>query len=400
MSNKRLLFVTPQLPQAIEDSSDNGSWQVLSLLANEYDVALACPLASGEEESARHLCELLGVSNCFHSAVDLGPLNNKNSRSGSVATGGQAFSTDLRNQIEQVSGDYDILIIDHFVSFFYLPENFRGLKVYNAHAAHFDRNDKGPDSGGFSMTRLFGNVEPQGLRKREVQACGQVDLVFAQPEDAAALSDAGVPFGKLQFSLTGQRSEAGSRKRQTFNTTYKQLGYVGYLGDEKNVSSLLWFISNVWPIALQQHPDLELHLQGNDPDLRLLAAAMDFPNIKFHTTNVSPDLTPLDCRIAIDPLLYEDRAEAKLVNALVRGIPTLTTRMGASKSTLSDGDGVLAADGARQMASQIHQLLTDKPLWNKLHRQAQAVLSQRLPYHQTFYSMRKAMTGSPAIGLA
>ena len=39
MNSKRLLFVTPQLPQAIQDSSNNGSWQVLSLLAAEYEVA-------------------------------------------------------------------------------------------------------------------------------------------------------------------------------------------------------------------------------------------------------------------------------------------------------------------------------------------------------------------------
>ncbi len=401
MNDKRLLFVTPQLPQAIEDSPDNGSWQVLSLLAEEYDVSLACPLASeDEQEAAQVLCEHMQIGNCLHGDFDLQLARTEDAASLAATRGGRGFSSALRDRISMVASDYDIVVVDHFVSFFYLPENFSGLKVYNAHAAHFDRSDKGPDTRGFSMSRMFGGVEPQYLRKREVQACSQVDLVFAQPDDAAALLDAGVPFGKLQFSLTGQVAEAAPRKPQTFNTTSKQLSYVGYLGDEKNVNSLLWFIRNVWPIALEQHPDLELHLLGKDPDLRLLAAAMDFPNIKFHATPVSYDLTPLDSRIAIDPLLYEDRAEAKLVNALARGIPTLTTRMGTSKSTLRDGDGVLAADGARQMASQIHQLLTDKPLWNKLHRKAQNVLRQRLPYHQTFYSMRRALAGSPAAGLA
>ena len=196
MNNKRLLFVTPQLPQAIQDSPNNGSWQVLSLLADEYDVALACPLASSEEETAHQLCEHLGISSCIHAAVDLKPSKAEGLRASAMVNGGQ-------------------------------------------------------DSGGFSMTRFFGNVEPQHLRKKEVHACRQVDLVFAQPEDAAALSDAGVPFGKLQFSLTEQRSEPVPGKRQTFNTTNKHLGYVGYLPDEKNASSLLWFIRNVWPIALQ-----------------------------------------------------------------------------------------------------------------------------------------------------
>ena len=40
--------------------------------------------------------------------------------------------------------------------------------------------------------------------------------------------------------------------------------------------------------------------------------------MEFDTTHVSPGLRALDCRIAIDPLLYEDRAEAKWLNALVR----------------------------------------------------------------------------------
>ena len=397
MNNKKVLFVTPQLPQPIKKAADNASWQVLALLAEEYEVALACPLTDEEGSAAADLREKIRVSDSYHAAFDAELIHDEPDADGKGKLG---LSTGLAAKIQQIANNFDILVIDHFVSFYYLPESVSGTVVYNAHAAHFDREDKGPDARGFSMARLFGSVEAPHLRKREVQACTQVDLVFAPPADAAALADAGVPFGKLQFSLTGQREPEPSSKSRDFHTTNKRLGYVGYLGDEKNVNSLLWFIKNVWPIALRQHPDLELQLVGKDPDLRLLLAAMDYPGISFHTSRRSPELQPLDCRIAIDPLLYEDHAEAKLVNAMGRGVPTVTTRIGTANSTFADGDGVLASDGPRHMAEQINKLLTDKPLWNQLCENVEFMVRERLPHNQTFYSMRRALDGFAQAGTA
>ena len=393
MNKKRLLFVTPQLPQPIQEAADNASWQVLALLAEEYDVGLACPLADDEDSAAGDLRQRIRVQNSYHQPFDVRSAPLKSDQPVAQQADDLRLSSGLAAQVEQVASGYDILVIDHFVAFYYLPENFSGTRVYNAQAAHFDRQDKGPDTRGLAMLRRFEKLEPQHLRSREVQACAQVDLVFAPPADAAALSDAGVPFGKLQFSLTGQQRDAAPGGTRRFNLTNKRLGYVGYLGDERNVNSLLWFIANVWPIALQQHPDLELHLVGKDPDLRLLSAAMDYPGISFHTSRGSPDLQPLDCRIAIDPLLYEDHAEAKLVNAMARGVPTVTTRLGTANSTFLDGDGVLASDGPRHMARHIDQLLTDKPLWNRLCGNVEFMVRERLPHHQTFYSMRRALDG-------
>ena len=390
MDKKKLLFVTPQLPQPIREAADNASWQVLALLAEEYEVTLACPLAEDEASAAAELHQKIRVKQAYHQPYDLQSPRLPESETSLHEAQRLRLSTALAKQVEKVAGEHDVLVIDHFVAFYYLPESFAGTRVYNAHAAHFDREDSGPDARGLAMFRLFQDLEPQHLRKREVQACTKVDLVFAQPADAGALSDAGVPFGKLSFSMTRQLGKAAVAKATSFNETNKRLGYVGYLGDEKNVSSLLWFIKTVWPIALQQHPDLELHLVGKDPDLRLLSAAMDYPSISFHTSKISPDLQPLDCRIAIDPLVYEDHAEAKLVNAMARGVPTLTTRMGTAKSTFSDGDGVLVSDGPREMASHIDKLLTDKPLWNKLCKDIESLVQERLPHHQTFYSMRRA----------
>lgn len=397
MNNKKLLFVTPQLPQPIKEAADNASWQVLALLAEEYAVTLACPLTEEEDSAAADLREKIRIADYFHHPFDAELVHREPDASGS---GDLGLSTGLATQVQAVVDDFDILVIDHFVSFYYMPSSFAGTSVYNAHAAHFDRDDNGPDARGFSMARLFGSLEAPHLRKREVQACTQVDLVFAPPADAAALADAGVPFGKLQFSLTGQHEPEIAAQARDFHATNKRLGYVGYLGDEKNVNSLLWFIKNVWPIALQQHPDLELQLVGKDPDLRLLSAAMDYPGISFQSSRGNPDLQPLDCRITIDPLLYEDHAEAKLLNAMGRGIPTVTSRLGTANSTFADGDGVLASDGPRHMAAQIDKLLTDKPLWNKLSKNVEFMVRERLPHNQTFYSMRRALDGFVQAGAA
>ena len=64
-----------------------------------------------------------------------------------------------------------------------------------------------------------------------------VDHVFATPDDALRLADAGVPFGKLACSLVGTRHETRKNTDVDFNRTKPQLLYVGYLGDADNVRS-------------------------------------------------------------------------------------------------------------------------------------------------------------------
>jgi len=74
-------------------------------------------------------------------------------------------------------------------------------------------------------------------------------------------------------------------------------------------------------------------------------------------------------RISVIPLLYGAGTKRKMIQALMAGIPTVTTSIGAEGLNLTDGEHVLIADDAEKFAASITRLLTDKKLWSRLSRQ-------------------------------
>ena len=393
MSQKKsLLFVSPQAPGLGSNPSAARSAETLALFSNHYHVTLACPANDSAEVDA--LAETLGLGDLICAPHDR---NTDDTSHDTLATHINAvlapddwtrFSSHLKSLIDERARHYDILVLDHFYAFFYRPTSFAGPIIYHAHAAHFA--DMGDTAG-------LGSAVLAGMRKRELDACSSVDHVFAAPDDALRLADAGVPFGKLACSLVGNRHETRKNVAVDFNRTKPQLLYVGYLGNTDNVRSLLWFIKQVLPPLRETLPGLPLHLVGRDPDLQLLNLGMSDPDIHFHETLAEAEMAGETFRVAIDPLLYERVVDTKLVNDMARGAPTVTTIAAMARLKGPAPGSIAAAKSSREMATQIRELLTDKSAWRKLASVNSAFAREQLPAHDLMFRLRQQLGDKVAV---
>ena len=392
---KSLLFVSPQAPGLASNPSAARSAEALALFSNHYNVTLACPATDRAEMEA--LADSLGLDGLI-----CAPIDTDSSRAGRdtvashlnrVLAPGEdtAFSSSLKALVDERARDFDILVLDHFYAFFYRPRSFAGPIIYHAHAAHF----ADMDTAGLGAD--LGRDVLAGMRKRELDACSTVDHVFAAPDDALRLADAGVPFGKLACSLVGHRHRARRKEQVDFNRTKPQLLYVGYLGDADNVRSLLWFIKQVLPQLRETLPDLPLHLVGRDPDLRLLTLAMADPHIHFHESLEDAETAGESFRVSIDPLLYEQVVDTKLINDMARGTPTVTTVAALARLRGPAPGNIAAAQSSGDMAAQIRQLLTDKSAWRKLASGNSAFARQHLPAHDLMFRLRQQLGDHSAV---
>ena len=390
-----LLFVSPQVPTNTSNPSAGRSAEMLALLSSQFDVTLACPDPAGELNidtlRTLELADIItGDTDITLSEGITDPLAATMHHYLSPGREG-AFSTELKDKVQREASAYDLLVLDHFYAFYYRPDDYRGRSIYHAHAAHFIDIGSGEDNSSDTLLAL------EGLRKREIDACASVDHVFAMPADALRLADAGVPFGKLQCALTRSRYRTYKNRPDDFNTTKPQLVYVGYLGDRDNVRSLLWFIRQVLPQLRATMPDISLHLVGNNPSIELLNIAMTDRRIHFHNSLAEARKAGETFRVSIDPLLYESGVDTKLVNALARGTPTVTTRVGISRLRGQSPASVAIAESTQDMALQIQRLLTDKSLWRSMAREGVKYAQQHLPTHDMIFRLRQQLA-RPALG--
>lgn len=174
-----------------------------------------------------------------------------------------------------------------------------------------------------------------------------------------------------------------------FTATRMRIGYAGYLGDANNVKSLLWFLNLVWSGIRDAIPGLEMHILGIDASEELINDLSSRENVVLHRDNNDLKITQLGIRAMVEPLLNEVHIEAKLVNAMVRGIPLATTRDAISKARLEIGDSVSLADSPAHMVLNLRRILSEATLWQALSDRSLKLGAELLDYHEVAHAARR-----------
>ncbi|NNK33115.1 MAG: glycosyltransferase, partial [Xanthomonadales bacterium] len=176
-----------------------------------------------------------------------------------------------------------------------------------------------------------------------------------------------------------------------FDETQKKLMYVGFLGWEPNAQGLLWFIEAVWPQLLERHPDLVFEIVGKGADQRLQSAVAAHAGIRLR--GFVEDLQEIyrESRVSVAPLLFGSGMKVKVLDAMARGMPTVTTSVGAEGIAAESGRHLMVADDARIMADQVLDLLDNSALWNRLQSESRALVQARYTWRRLFDNMHREL---------
>jgi glycosyltransferase involved in cell wall biosynthesis len=391
---KKLLFITPELPYPAQSGGKLKSLKLLEALAERYEVTLVSPL---KEEDAHYRHAFEERSPCvqhIHRPVTLkrsaGNLLSSYFR-GVPLNVYRSYDAALSQQVRQLATEYDVIFLDHYEVSAYLPQSYRGIVVYHAHNAYhqiWNRYAQLPGNPAFRAAAFFEGIR---VKRAEQQTAQRADLVFAAPNDAETLLRGGIDPGKIAHTYHLGDDSQLSLPTLRFANTSKKLMYVGFLGWEANVVGLLWFIENVWPRLLQQHPDLLFDIVGKNPDERLLTAAAIYPGIKLRGFVEDLQTVYQEARVSVAPLLFGSGMKVKVLDAMARGMPTVTTPVGAEGVDYINNRHLAVANSAEDMAMATLQLLDDEAHWTRMCKESRALIAERYTWHQLFANMHDAL---------
>ena len=391
---KKLLFISPELPFPAQSGGKVKTLKLVQSLAERYRVTFVSPL---KLEDAHYSEEFARVSGCVrhvHAPVDV-PRNARNLLY-SYAQGWplnvrRTLDRGLQRQVGALADAHDVVVLDHYEVLPYLPEDYAGLVVYHAHNAYFKIWERYATQPGNPAMRLAAYLEAHRVRRFEAAVAGRADLVFAAPNDSRELVAAGVPADKIQDTYHLGDDTQLALPELRFEDTCEKLMYVGFLGWEPNVQGLLWFIENVWPMLEERHPALCFDIVGKNPGERLQAAVADRPAIRL--TGYVADLQTVyrDSRVSVAPLLFGSGMKVKVLDAMARGIPTVTTTVGAEGIEVEDRVQLMIADDPSDMADRIGELLTDRKIWEQLQGASRALIRRQYTWQRLLNSMHGAI---------
>ncbi len=391
----KLLFISTTLPFPPNSGGRVKSYYMLKYLYANYKVTIATILHGEDVNWIDQFKEEFKAEEFISEIVDcprtpvnliLSYLNNKTLNE--YRNWSSSFSETLVPHLELA----DCIIVDHYEMMQYVPSHYlHKVLLHTQNAEHL-------------IWKRFSELDPSWLRKpllsnessriarKERIYCNQVKKVLASPNDRIALEKLGIKgdnFGSTYH--LGDESQL-QLKELDWNVTCPMILFIGTLTWEPNIDGLLWFLENCWSTIKHNHPDVRLVIGGKDPDKRLLEWSEKDPAIEIPGFIDDPEEYLKKARVFIAPLRFGSGMKVKVLNAMYRGIPTVTTDIGAEGLEVQNGIHLAIGNEPAEFTAQVVRLLTDNNYWDKLKTHSRSLAATKYTWQEVYRELNLAIS--------
>jgi glycosyltransferase involved in cell wall biosynthesis len=157
--------------------------------------------------------------------------------------------------------------------------------------------------------------------------------------------------------------------------------FVGNFVHPPNVDAATRLVRRIFPRVRERHPDLSLHIVGENPPPDLVVASDD----GIVVTGRVPDLVPYveQAAVVAAPLRFGGGMRVKVLEALAAGKPLVASRLAVEGLDVADGDQLLTAETDEEFADRISLVLRDGELRLRLGARARAWANENLTWDRS-----------------
>jgi glycosyltransferase involved in cell wall biosynthesis len=210
--------------------------------------------------------------------------------------------------------------------------------------------------------RLSGNqaamISALETERIETRLASIADMTIVISESEKGIIETKAPFSRVEIiplifaDDVNMRPDPGS----------KIVTFLGSFLHEPNIDAVNWFVSQIWPIIRSVEPKATLKIVGNDPSGKL--AASHSPDQGVFYCGWVPNLEPIfwETAVWVAPLRYGAGIKGKIGIAMGKGIPVVTTSVGAEGMGIKNGHSALIEDLPEDFALAVLKLLGNREL--------------------------------------
>lgn len=213
------------------------------------------------------------------------------------------------------------------------------------------------------LKRFLLEFEWRRLRQYEAQICNQAMAVMAvSDEDRLALRDAGATGSISVIPIAVDVAGIQAVQRQDDAKAILSMATMYW---PPNVDSVLWFEREVLPLIRREIPDAPFWVLGKGPPAEVRALAQD-PLIEITGYVEDPTTYLQQSALLVVPLRAGGGMRVKILEALARGLPVVSTTIGAEGIAVESGTHLLIADEPADFAQAVIRILRDRTFADRL----------------------------------
>jgi len=377
-------MLTQVLPYPPDSGPKVKTYNVIKYLARKHCVTLVSFVRGDQSERVRHLeryCQAVHTVPIVRGAVRDAWYMGQSFLTGQPFLMLRDDRRAMRDLVDRLSAeqDFDVVHADQLNMGQYaerVPGVFKVLDLHNALWLLYKRLW---ETMSWGLRRWLLGRDWRLLRSYEGRMVRQFDAVLAvSHEDKAALQEAaGQPVDIAVIPIAIDPNEVTVVEREA---EPKHMLHIGTMYWPPNVDAVNWFVREVYPLIRQQRPDVQFDVVGSRPPAELLA--LNEAGLGVNVTGYVPEPTPYLQRAAlmVVPLRAGGGMRVKILNALVQGIPVVSTALGVEGIAVTPGENVLVADEPADLAAACLRVLNDPDLGVHLARNGRILAEQKYDY--------------------
>jgi glycosyltransferase involved in cell wall biosynthesis len=213
------------------------------------------------------------------------------------------------------------------------------------------------------IKRLLLELEWRRLKRYEGGICQTSAAVMTvSSEDRAALEAAGAPPNMPIIPIAVEVAGIQPAQRQPDAQGMLSMATMYW---PPNIDGVLWFAREVLPLIRRDKLDAPFYIVGARPPAEVRALTRD-PSVEV--TGYVDDPAPYleSSALMVVPLRAGGGMRVKILEALARGIPIVSTTIGAEGIDVTPGEHLLIADEPADFAAAVVRLLRDRAFADQL----------------------------------
>jgi glycosyltransferase involved in cell wall biosynthesis len=380
LSLLRIHFLTPELPHPARGGGTTKSATLLDYLKNRHDVDLLCLRRSALTHEQASWASDFGTvvtipvqgerspANLLRSyiaGVPLSILRNRSAR----------FAALVRDQLD--GRPYDAVFADSWLMAQYVPPGFKGLRTLHQHNAEFVMWQREASLEPDPFRRMLVRREGARVRRYETSILHRFDVVFAVSEpDRRALQGLGT--GAKRIELLPNVAEPGLLERPALARDIAEpvILYLGTLSWQPNARGLRHFLRHSFPRVRDALPHASLIVAGKGAPPDLVRLARRAPGVELVGAFDDPESLYRRARAFVEVARGGSGTRVKVLNALARGLPVVTTSDGAEGIGVRPGEHALVGSSSEELSDALVRVLTDDALWTALAENGRRLVRQ------------------------
>ncbi len=292
------------------------------------------------------------------------------------------YGADIINSIINSEEEFDVIFVDHYLMYQYVPDNAKSKVILHQHNAEFLMWERVARFENNIIKKIVMKLESKRIKSYEANICSKADYVLASPNDISELINVGV--SKNKFVVTYHLGDDGLlvSPSLTFDEENVELVFLGTLSWEANRDGLIWFIQKVLPFILINNSNVKLNVIGKAD--KELVENFSSRNVVFHGFVDDLEKVMGKGKVFVSPLRYGSGMKVKVITAMYRGLPIVTTSVGAEGIELVDGSNAFISDDAESFAKSVVRLISDKLTWDLFSTNSRKLAKENYSWERVF----------------